>query len=48
MITEQEIDQIINDIEKEWCENGYFGNVRKDPNLIYEVIERLCNKEVAL
>jgi len=41
MITEQEIDQIIASIEDEWRANGYFGDVRDDHSLVYEVATRL-------
>lgn len=45
MVTEQEIDQTIEEIEEEWHANGFFGNVRDDHELVYEVVRRMCSSD---
>jgi hypothetical protein len=47
-MSEDEIDQIIGQIEKEWHSNGYFGDVRDDHALVYEVVARVLQARLPL
>lgn len=40
-MNEDEIDQIIDQIGRDWHDNGYFGDPREDSGLIYEVVDRV-------